>query len=165
MNPVDTILRKLDWEKFRTQLLTKLMPSKTELRAISKTRLREVKTLYNHQLYDGATYLSGYVIETALKARICKVLDSDYPETGEMSRSFLTHKFDILVKLGGLQKILDKELNSNINFKTNWSLVTGWTEAFRYKSIGSSSKREVADLLNALEDKSDGVFTWIKKQW
>lgn len=141
------------------------MPSKTELREISKTRLKEVKILFNHQLYDGAKYLSGYVIETALKARICKILDSDYPETGEIAKSFLTHKFDILVKLSGLQNILDKELNSNISFKTNWSLVTSWNEAYRYKSVGSSSKRDVEDIINALEDKTDGVFTWLKKQW
>ena len=49
------------------------MPTRTELIAISKTRFKEVRVLYRNRLYDGANYLSGYVIETALKARICKI--------------------------------------------------------------------------------------------
>lgn len=141
------------------------MPSRNELKAISKTRLKEVKVLYHNQLYDGAKYLSGYAIETALKARICRILDSDYPESGEIAKSFLTHKLDILVKLGGLQNLLDNELNTNINFKTNWSLATSWNEAFRYKTIGTSTQSEVQDIINALEDANDGILTWIKKRW
>lgn len=141
------------------------MPSRDELKAISKMRFKEVKVLYRNRLYDGAKYLSGYVVETALKARVCKILDSDYPVTGEVSKSFLTHKFDTLVKLGGLQKALDNELNSNVNFKTNWSLLTCWTEAFRYNPIGTSSQADVQDLINALNDSNDGVLTWIKRRW
>lgn len=141
------------------------MPNRNELKTISKTRLKEVKVLYRNRLYDGAKYLSGYVVETALKARICKILNSDYPETGEVARSFLTHKFDNLVKLAGLQSTLDTDLNANVNFKTNWSLVTSWTESFRYKPIGTSSQADLQDLLTALEDRNDGVLTWIKRRW
>ncbi|HEX7869468.1 MAG TPA: hypothetical protein VF455_05075, partial [Chryseobacterium sp.] len=68
-------------------------------------------------------------------------------------------------KLAGLQAKLDKELNANVNFKTNWSLVTSWTEAFRYKPIGTSSQIDVQDVLSALEDANDGILTWIKKRW
>lgn len=141
------------------------MPNRAELKIISNTRFKEVKVLFRNRLYDGAKYLSGYVVEAALKARICKILDADYPETGEISKSFLTHKFDTLVKLGGLQKTLDNELNSNVNFKTNWSLATSWTEAFRYEPIGTSSQRDVQDIINALQDRNDGILTWIQKRW
>jgi len=138
------------------------MPTRGEFQTISKTRLKEVKVLYRNHLYDGAKYLSGYVVETALKARICKILDSDYPESGEISKSFLTHKLDQLVKLAGLQKAFD---SADINFKTNWSIVTNWSETNRYKPIGTSSKRDVEDIINALEDRNDGVLTWIKRKW
>ena len=138
------------------------MPTRGELQKISKTRLKEVKVLYRNQLYDGAKYLSGYVVETALKARICKILDADYPESGDVSRSFMTHKLDQLVKLAGLQKALDR---ADINFKTNWSIVTSWSEVNRYKAIGTSSREDVEDILNALEDRNDGVLTWIKRRW
>lgn len=140
------------------------MPTKAELRKISNTRLEEVRVLCNNKLYDGAKYLSGYIIETALKARICKILDSDYPETGEISKSYLTHNFDTLVKLSGLQKKLDDAL-VNVNFKTNWSLVTSWAETYRYKPIGTSTQREIEDIINALEDRTNGVLTWIKRRW
>lgn len=142
------------------------MPSRKELQKISNTRFKEVKLLYKNNLYDGAKYLLGYVIETALKARICKILNQDYPDSGDMSKSFLTHKFDTLVKLGGLQKTLDEELNRNVTFKTNWSLVTdNWNEALRYKSIGSVSKAEIEYLIKALDDDVDGILKWIKKKW
>ena len=141
------------------------MPTRSELKTISTIRFKEVKVLYRNRLYDGANYLSGYVVETALKARICKILDADYPESGEISRSFLTHKFDTLVKLGGLQRTLDNELNTNINFKTNWSLVTSWSETFRYKPIGTSAQSDIEDIINALQDPNDGILTWIKKRW
>jgi hypothetical protein len=138
------------------------MPTRQQLQTISKTRLKEVKALYRNRLYDGANYLSGYVIETALKARVCRILDGDYPETGAISRSFLTHDLDQLIKLAGLQKAFD---SSGVNFKTNWSIVTNWSEVNRYMPIGTTSKVNVEDLLNALEDKNDGVLTWIRKRW
>ena len=141
------------------------MPSKEELKKLSKTRLKEVKVLFRNGLYDGAAYLAGYAIETALKARICKILNSDYPESGDISRSFLTHKLDNLVKLGGLEKALNIELANNIQFKVNWSLATAWSETLRYKPIGSNSKDNLNNLITALEDGNNGVLTWIKKRW
>jgi hypothetical protein len=141
------------------------MPSRIELKKLSNTRLKEVKVLYRNRLYDGARYLSGYIIETALKARICKILDADYPETGDISKVFLTHNFDNLVRLGGLKKTLDNELATNANFKANWALATGWKETYRYRPIGTSSQSDVQDIIDALENKKDGVLTWIKKRW
>ena len=138
------------------------MPTRLQLQTISKTRLKEVKALYRNRLYDGAKYLSGYVIETALKARVCRILDGDYPETGAISRSFLTHDLDQLIKLAGLQKTFD---SGSVNFKTNWSIVTNWSEVNRYIPIGTTSKANVEELLNALEDRNDGVLTWIKRRW
>ena len=46
------------------------MPTRDELKALSRTRLKEAKTRYDGGLYDGASYLAGYVVELALKARI-----------------------------------------------------------------------------------------------
>jgi hypothetical protein len=138
------------------------MPSKKELKAISLMRLKEAKMLYNNKLYDGALYLSGYVIETALKARICKILDVDYPDK---ETSFKTHSIDLLVKLGGLTNMLDQKLNNDVNFKANWSLIRPWKPEFRYNPIGASSQIKVQEVISALEDKNDGVLTWLKTKW
>ena len=58
------------------------MPTRNELKELAKLRLKEAETLFDAGLYDGAVYVCGYVIELALKARICKLLDiSEYPSS------------------------------------------------------------------------------------
>jgi HEPN domain-containing protein len=141
------------------------MPGREELKRIAMARLKEAEVLHQNGFYDGAKYLSGYVIEAALKARICRVLDGDYPEAGEISKVFLTHRYDVLIKLAGLQKIFDKEMVENERFRANWTLVSNWKETFRYMPIGTSSKSGVLKYLNALQDPQYGILKWIKSIW
>lgn len=142
------------------------MPTRSELKELAKIRLKEAKALFACELYDGSRYLAGYVVELSLKARICKVLDTDnYPESGELSRLFMTHKFDVLLRLAGLERRFERAQIDNPNLLTNWSLVTEWTSAFRYRPVGSSSKQHAQQIITALEDKKDGIFTWMKKYW
>lgn len=102
------------------------MPTKVELEQLSQTRLEEAKALIEKGLYDGAFYLAGYVIELALKARICKVLDlSDYPDSGKLSTAFKTHSFDELLLLSGLKSQFEHDKSGNLDLATNWSLITG----------------------------------------
>ena len=95
------------------------MLSRQDLREISKARLKEAKTLYDKGLFDGARYLIGYALETGLKARICKILDTPYPERGELVKVYHTHKFDVLILLAGLEKKLDKQKYDNTDFASN----------------------------------------------
>jgi HEPN domain-containing protein len=142
------------------------MPKRAELKELAKTRLREAKALFDCGLYDGSYYLAGYVVELSLKARICRVLDTDdYPESGKLSRSFKTHKLDDLLRLAGLERRFEQAKIANHNLLTNWSLVTEWNEEFRYMPVGSSPKLRAQNNIAALEDKNDGIFTWIKKYW
>jgi len=39
---------------------------------LAKLRLREAEHLYNSGMYDGCVYLSGYVVEFALKAAFAR---------------------------------------------------------------------------------------------
>ncbi len=115
------------------------MPTRAELKELARTRLQKAKTLYNSGLYDGASYLAGYVVELALQARICKTPDVNaYPETGEIGRSFRTHKLDDLIRLAGLQRKFDRAKASRPCLLTSWSLVTTWSEQVRYNPVGSS---------------------------
>jgi hypothetical protein len=60
------------------------MIKRTELRKLARARLKEARLLFAVKRYDAATYLSGYAIETALKARICQTLKWTYfPETNK----------------------------------------------------------------------------------
>lgn len=141
------------------------MPDRKHFHELAIERLQETRLLILNGRYTGARYLSGYIIEAALKSRICKILDSEYPETGEISKSFLTHKFDLLIKLGGLQKLLDEEKQKNPQFAANWSLLSGWKESDRYNKVDSSSKAELEEILSAIEDHENGILNWIEKLW
>jgi len=106
------------------------------------------------------------VVELALKARICKILDlAEYPQLGEISRAFKTHKYSDLLKLSGLERRFNDAMKTNPSLYGNWTLLRDWTEEFRYRSIGSSSKKDAERIINALDEPKDGVFTWIKKRW
>lgn len=142
------------------------MATRNELKKLANTRLEEAKALYTQGLYDGACYLAGYVIELALKARICKILDvTNFIDSGEISRSFKTHNLDDLMKLSGLQKKFETAKNLNTSLLANWSILTQWNEGYRYKPVGSSRRVIAKDTIEALENAGDGVFTWIKKYW
>ncbi len=142
------------------------MATRNELKKLAGTRLKEAKLLYNGGFYDGAYYLAGYVVELALKARICRVLDlTEYLDSGEISRSFKTHRLDDLVRLAGLQKKFEQAKLINPVLTMNWSLISVWNEQLRYSPIGTSPSLLVQRIINALENRNDGVFTWIKKHW
>jgi HEPN domain-containing protein len=45
-----------------------------ELDSIARARIEDAKALLAAGRFDGATYLCGYAVEVALKARICRAL-------------------------------------------------------------------------------------------
>jgi hypothetical protein len=142
--------------------------SRKDLKKISKTRLKEAKLLCDNQLYDGSIYLYGYVIETALKARICKILKSDYPPSSKSANAYKIHDLEELILLAGLKKDFQNKLNNNVSFKTNWSLIAPWVEVLRYEPIGkqdSQTKNNIINLYSALTDSRTGILTWIMKKW
>jgi HEPN domain-containing protein len=139
------------------------MATRKQLKDLALLRLREADALFGCGLYDGARYLSGYVIELALKARICRVLDvQEYPDTGELRRVYATHDLDQLLKLAGLSRKLSF---ANEALFTNWSIATLWKPERRYDVAGTASRGDVEDILKAIQDKPDGVLTWIRKHW
>lgn len=139
------------------------MPTKNELKELSILRLKEAETLFDEGLYDGSAYLCGYVIEFALKARICKLLGVDeYPPSGKVKSAYAVHDLDQLLLLSGLKNRLN---SANAELCANWSVATPWTPEIRYRARGSFSKAEVEEILNAIRNKPDGVLKWIMKYW
>lgn len=52
-----------------------------DLKAVAKARLKDAHILYSYKRYDAATYLCGYSVELALKAKICNTLNwKGFPE-------------------------------------------------------------------------------------
>lgn len=136
-----------------------------DLKLIAETRLKEAKALYKSGLYDGAAYICGYVVETALKARICKNLKiKEYPDDGKEKQIFSSHDFDRLLLLGGLQNRISLASKRTKKLFENWSLLTNWRPEKRY-TLGVYKKQDVKDLLEALEKGQYGFFNWVKKLW
>jgi len=138
--------------------------TRQELQDLALLRLQEAETLSNAGFYDGCAYLCGYVVELALKACICRLLDThDYPATGEYKRVYAVHDLDQLLFLAGLRARLDP---ANQALLSNWSLAVPWNPAERrYQAAGSVSQQQALDILNAVSDPNDGVLAWLKKSW
>ena len=126
-------------------------------------RLREAEVLFGNHLYDGAGYLCGYVIELALKARICRVLGvAEYPSTGKLKQVYAVHDLDQLLLLSGLKGKLDP---GNKALFDNWNIAVPWTPERRYGPVGTVSAKDADDVLNAIRDPRNGVLRWLKKYW
>lgn len=140
------------------------MATRQELKELARLRLREAEHLYREQLYDGCVYLCGYVVEFALKARICRVLKmNEYPESGDLGKIFRTHDFDVLKVLAGLTSEITVTANNALF--NNWSLATQWNPGYRYLPVGTSNATKAGDVLTSIKDKPNGVLTWISKRW
>jgi hypothetical protein len=123
------------------------MITATNLRLLARARLTDARALLRAKRYDGAVYLGGYVVEIALKARICRTLRwVGFPETRQEFQalaSFKTHDLDVLLSLSGReQKLKTKHLAA-------WSAVATWDPEVRYKLPGSATKAAAEVLLKA----------------
>ena len=126
------------------------MITRTELRNLAKARLKESKILFDTKQYDTATYLCGYAVELALKARICRTLKwSEFPPNGKEFKgfhAFKTHDLDILLTLSGISEKITN------HYSTEWSIVSRWNPENRYKKIGSETKQTAFNMINAVNE-------------
>lgn len=123
------------------------MVSVSELKRIARGRLKDAEVLLAAGRYDGAIYLCGYAVETALKARVSRVLKwPGYPSTRkefEGYQSFRTHDLDVLLHLSGVEgKIKTRHL-------AEWSIVATWDSNVRYRPIGSASSQDASDMIKS----------------
>jgi hypothetical protein len=120
-----------------------------DLEEISAARLLDGKVLYGARRFDGAFYISGYAIELALKARICKTLQwNGFPDTNkefERFSSFRVHDLAVLLKLTGLESIV---MTQHV---AEWSIVAAWKPQARYAQIGTVGERQANRMLEAIE--------------
>jgi HEPN domain-containing protein len=133
-----------------------------DLKKLARLRLREAESLFKEGFYDGCVYLCGYVVECALKARICKFLKlSKYP-SDEHGKIFKTHNFGILKLLAGLEGEIT--ITKNKALFDNWSTATSWDPEQRYAPVGTSGQKEAAEILASIKGKPNGVLTWLTKR-
>jgi len=118
-----------------------------DLGDIAKARLEDSEALYQAKRYDGAAYLCGYVVELALKAKICDTLGwKGFPETKrefENYRSFRTHSLDVLLSLTGVEQEVKTK------FLVEWSIVAKWDPEVRYKPIGTAKPEDADSMIQS----------------
>jgi len=135
--------------------------NRQDFQHLALIRLEEVRVLLNNKQFSGAYYLSGYVVECALKACIAKnTREFDFPDKETVIDSY-THN---LVKLVRVAK-LDEEIQSritNLNFSSQWLVIKKWSEISRYKIY---SKQEADDIYLAISDPNNGVLQWLQQHW
>ena len=123
------------------------MVSKNELRKIARAKLKDAEVLYKNKRYDSATYLCGYAIETALKARICRTLKwKGFPSTsGEFQsyQSFRTHDLKTLLSLSGVEDKIKTQ------YRLEWTDVSTWSPEMRYLPIGTTQQSDALNMIEA----------------
>jgi HEPN domain len=123
------------------------MIARNELRRIARARLRDAEALFAAGRYDGAGYLCGYVVELALKARICRTLKwAGFPSTsGEFAsyQSFRTHSLVVLLTLSGIESMV------RTRYVAEWSAVSAWNPESRYNPVGTTPRSIALAMIEA----------------
>lgn len=123
------------------------MITRSDLTKTAWAHLRDAGILYRRGSYDGASYLCGYAMEIALKARICRTLRwSDFPSTpGEFQnvKSVQTHNFEALLLFTGLENRI-KSLQY-----LQWGKAKTWNPEQRYNPVGTQTITDAADMIAA----------------
>lgn len=111
---------------------------------------------------DGAYYLLGLAVESALKACIArKTKRFEFPDKSVVNQSY-SHDLSQLLAVSGLRPIVDSLSQSNQKFAANWAVVKDWTIDSRYQE---HDPKRASDLCDAITDPTDGVLNCIKQNW
>ncbi|MDY7014542.1 MAG: HEPN domain-containing protein [Cyanobacteriota bacterium] len=136
--------------------------NRSELQQIAQLRLKEVEVLLAKRKYSGAYYLSGYVIECALKACIAKkTRKSDFPDLKTVQNSY-THDLEKLMRTASLEAEFKQKRGNDSDFADNWRVTIEWSEASRYEIHG---KQKAEAMYEAIVDRNHGVLQWIEQYW
>ncbi len=118
-----------------------------DLMAMAWARLDDVQVLWENGRFDAARYLCGYIVELALKARICRTLGwKGFPDSRsefENLTSFKTHRLDVLLSLSGQEQRIKAEA------LREWSEVASWDPELRYHVVGEAERERVVAMMIA----------------
>jgi HEPN domain-containing protein len=138
-----------------------------QLHRLAKVRLQDAQALLGRKRWSGAYYLSGYVIECALKACLLKHLgesDSVFGVQGYLKQlaDCWTHDLVRLVNLSGLDADFGVARGANPALGNYWGIAKDWRETSRYED---KTERQAREMFEAVSHKPDGVFLWIQSRW
>lgn len=135
--------------------------SKQILLELALNKLQDARLLRDHGSYGNAYYLAGYAVELALKAVIAtRFVSNVLPDPGFVRRDLYVHDLNTLLAKAGVKAKFDSDAEDRPALLANWRLVANWSEDARY---ATADAKAAIDLIQAIEDPSDGVFGWVKK--
>jgi hypothetical protein len=139
-----------------------VLVDRADLKALSEARLQEARALLGAGHHMGGYYLAGYSVECALKACIAGTIRPDvWPDRG-FSQSIHTHSIEKLMGFAGLKQQFEADLGADPQLESRWGHLSKWSEEDRYSRDIDAT--DAADLIDAIENPSSGILTWIKRQ-
>jgi len=134
-----------------------------DLRRLSRLRIHEARILLRAGGFQGAYYLAGYAVESALKACIAQQFQRhDIPDR-KLVNDVYTHDMDKLLDLAGLRPTLRQDAAAHPALQTNWNVVKDWKETARYNT--GITAQEAQDLYSACTARRYGVLPWLRNRW
>jgi HEPN domain-containing protein len=140
--------------------------NRQHFRELALVRLKDAEILLGARQYDSAYYVSGYVIECALKACIArKTRSGDFPDKKRVNDSW-THSPKALLVVSKLDEQLKAARALDPQLDVNWALVAAWSEESRYdRPRKRGARKRAEDTYTAIVDKQHGVLAWLKRRW
>ncbi len=137
--------------------------NRRDFQQIARIRAGEARSLLSAGHYAGAYYLTGYVVECALKACIAKRVGRyDFPDRKLANESYTHNLKELLEGPARLKQLMQTAARADPFLAGNWTTVQRWSEQSRYEQ---RSQQEAEDLYNAAMDRQHGVFPWVRQYW
>ncbi len=136
--------------------------SKADLQSLAAGKLTDATLLLRNGRHSSAYYISGYVIELALKAVITKRIGHHTLPDLKLIQHAFSHDLDQLLTISLLRRRFEENRKDDPRLAANWAIITDWNVESRYDQI--DPVRAVA-MVGAVSEEPSGVFVWIQKHW
>lgn len=120
----------------------------------------DARILLAAQRYAGAYHAGGIALECALKARIARFTQAEEFPDKKLAQEAWEHDPRRLLALGDLVRFMDGAPSA---VQTNWATVKDWKIDSRYTHTVNPAT--VGAFLDALDDATDGVITWLRNHF
>jgi HEPN domain-containing protein len=93
--------------------------NRRDFQRLALVRLDEARVLLEAEKFEGSYYLSGYVVECALKACIAKKTQRhDFPDKA-LTNSSYSHELTTLLRCADLDALLELEFSKRPQLESN----------------------------------------------
>lgn len=133
-----------------------------ELQYLAQLRLDDALLLLKDSRVSTAYYLAGCAVELALKACISKLIQPDTLPDKAFISAIESRKLEDLLAVSGLRFEMNADIRHQPQLGASWAIASNWSEDSHYQVWDSVT---ATNLVQAVGDKTHGVFQWVKKHW